>query len=91
MKTVNAGMVSMAQNTNTGLSAITLQYAIHGADEGSAGRVDYSTNGGSTWIKGGNLHRQFDQSDPVLGDQHPRDRQHTGSPWSRPPAMPPAA
>ena len=52
-ETVNAGMVSMAQNTNTGLSAITLQYAIHGADEGSAGRVDYSTNGGSTWIGAG--------------------------------------
>ena len=52
-ETVNAGIVSMNSDTNMGLSAITLQYAVYGSDGSSTGRVDYSTDSGTHWISAG--------------------------------------
>ena len=53
-ETVNSsGIISMNSDTNMGLSSITLLYAIYGTDGSSAGRVEYSTTGGSSWISAG--------------------------------------
>jgi autotransporter-associated beta strand protein len=53
-ETVNStGIVSMNADTNMGLSSITLLYAKYGGDANTAGRVEYSTNSGTSWISAG--------------------------------------
>ena len=49
----SCGTIAMNSDTNMGLSSVTLQYAIFGGDGSSTGRVDYSTNGGSSWTSAG--------------------------------------
>ena len=49
----SSGMLSMNADTNMGLSSITFYYAKYGTDADTAGRVDYSTNSGSTWTSAG--------------------------------------
>ena len=50
----SCGTIAMNSDVNTGLSSITLQYAIFGTtDSSSTGRVDYSTNGGASWTSAG--------------------------------------
>lgn len=49
----STGVMSMNDDTNMGLSSITLLHAKYGTDAATAGRVDYSTNGGASWISAG--------------------------------------
>ena len=53
-ETVNAsGILSMNVDTNMGLSSVTLLHGQYGGDGATAGRVDYSADGGATWISAG--------------------------------------
>ena len=53
-ETANAsGILSMNASTNMGLSSISLWHAKYGTDANTAGRVDYSTNGGVSWTSAG--------------------------------------
>ena len=53
-ETVNAsGILAMNEDLATGLSSITFLYGKYGTDADTAGRVEYSVNGGSSWISAG--------------------------------------
>ena len=53
-ETVNSsGIISMNSDTNMGLSSITLYYAKYGTDANTDGRVEWSTNSGTSWSTAG--------------------------------------
>ena len=53
-ETVNAtGILAMNADLPTGLSSVTMYHASYGTDAATAGRVDYSTNGGVSWVSAG--------------------------------------
>jgi hypothetical protein len=49
----NSGSVGMQTSTNMGLSSISFLYAKYGTDGNTDGRVEYSTDGWSTWSTAG--------------------------------------
>ena len=49
----NAGVIGMQSSTNMGLSSITFLYAKYGTDADTSGRVEYSTDGWSSWSTAG--------------------------------------
>ncbi|HMO03676.1 MAG TPA: choice-of-anchor D domain-containing protein [Kiritimatiellia bacterium] len=49
----NTGSIGMQSSTNMGLSSITLWYATYGSDGSSAARVEYSSDGWTTWSTAG--------------------------------------
>lgn len=48
-----SGILTMNVDTNMGLSSITLLHGKYGTNADTAGRVDYSTDGGVSWISAG--------------------------------------
>ena len=53
-ETVNAsGILSMNEDLATGLSSITFVHGKYGTDADTTGRVEYSVNGGSSWVSAG--------------------------------------
>ena len=52
-ETATAGILSMNTDLPTGLSSVTLYHASFGTDAATAGRVDYSIDGGLSWISAG--------------------------------------
>ena len=53
-ETVNAtGILAMNADLPTGLGSVTLYHASYGSDAATAGRVDYSTDGGVSWFSAG--------------------------------------
>ncbi len=47
------GIMAMNEDLATGLSAVSLLHGKYGDDPNTAGRVDYSTNGGTSWVSVG--------------------------------------
>lgn len=48
-----AGILSMVTDTNMGLSSISLLHGKYGSDAATAGRAEYSTNSGVSWVEAG--------------------------------------
>ena len=47
------GIMTMNEDLSSGLSAVTLLHGKYGNDADTAGRVDYSSNGGASWVSVG--------------------------------------
>ena len=54
-ETVQAGIMTMNEDYEGGLSAIVFYHARYGSNSGTSGRVDYSTDGGGTWTAAGSF------------------------------------
>ncbi|MDD2240378.1 MAG: thrombospondin type 3 repeat-containing protein [Kiritimatiellae bacterium] len=53
-ETANAsGILAMNADLATGLSSVTLHHGSYGSDAPTTGRVDYSTDGGLSWLSAG--------------------------------------